>query len=143
MVATADTPRTTTSEATSEALRATSEASRRTLQSAQDTMQAAQAYLDAAIEANRKLFTAFVQGIEAALKGSFEVQNAFFAAGMSFLDASTTSSRNVAQQVTEARCQAQQARLEVWQAGVSAGNGLLASVSSGELPGQEDKGRKR
>jgi cellobiose-specific phosphotransferase system component IIA len=58
MVATADTTRTTTSEATSEALRATSEASRRTLQSAQDTMQAAQAYLDAAIEANRKLFSA-------------------------------------------------------------------------------------
>jgi vacuolar-type H+-ATPase subunit E/Vma4 len=143
MVATAETTRTTVNEATSEAIRATSEASRRTLQSAQDTMQAARSYLEASIEANRKLFSAYALGIEAALRGSFEVQNAFFAAGMSFLDASTTSSRNVAQQLTEARRQAQQARLEVWQAGVSAGDGLLASVSSGELSGQEDKGRKR
>jgi hypothetical protein len=49
----------------------------------------------------------------------------------------------VAQQWTEAARQAQQAKLEVWQAGVSAGDGLLASVSSGEMPGQEDKGPKR
>jgi hypothetical protein len=119
------------------------EASRRTLQSAQDIMQTARTYLEESIEANRKLFNAYAQGIEAAFRGSFEVQNAFFAAGMSFLDASTNSSRNMAQQWTEARRQAQQARLEVWQAGVSAGDGLLASVPSGEMSGQEDKGRKR
>jgi hypothetical protein len=130
-------------EATSEAIRATSEASHRTLQSTQDTMQVARAYLDAAIEANRKLFSAYVQGIEAALRGSFEVQNALFTAGMSVLDATTTSSRNVAQQVTEARRQAQQARLEVWQAGVRAGDGLLASPASGEMAGQDDTRRKR
>jgi hypothetical protein len=143
MVATPDTTRKTVNEATSEAMRATSEASRRTLLSAQDAMQTTRAYLEASIEGNRKLFNAYAQGIEAALKGGFEVQNALFAAGMSFLDASTTSSRNVAQQWTEAARQAQQAKLEVWQAGVSAGDGLLASVSSGEMPSQEDKGRKR
>src|SRR5919201_6139106 len=137
-----DTTRGTANEAASEASRATSEAARRAQQSAQDTMQTARTYLEESIEANRKLFSAYAQGIEAALRGSFEVQNAFFAAGMSFLDASTNSSRNVAQQWTEARRQAQQARLEVWQAGVSAGDGLLASVSSGELSGQEDKGHK-
>jgi vacuolar-type H+-ATPase subunit E/Vma4 len=133
----------TVNEATSEALRATSEASRRTLQSTQDTMQAAQVYLAASIEANRKLFSAYVQGIEAAVRGSFEVQNALFIAGMSVLDASTSSSRNMAQQLTEARRQAQQARLEVWQAGVRAGDGLLASAASSEMAGQEDTGRKR
>src|SRR4051794_1639556 len=58
-------------------------------------------------------------------------------------DASTTSSRTVAQQWTEAARQAEQANLEVWQAGVSAGDGLLASGSSGEMAGQEDKGPKR
>jgi hypothetical protein len=143
MVATPDTTRKTVNEATSEAIGATSEASRRTLLSAQDAMQTTRAYMAESIEGNRKLFNAYAQGIEAALKGGFEVQNAMFAAGMSFLEASTTSSRTVAQQWTEAARQAQQARLEVWQAGVSAGDGLLASVSSGEMLGQEDKGRKR
>jgi hypothetical protein len=143
MVATPDTTPKTVNEATNEAIRATSEASRRTLLSAQDAMQTTRAYLAESIEGNRKLFSAYARGVEAAIKGSFEVQNAMFAAGMSLLDASTTSSRNVAQQWTEAARQAQQAKLEVWQAGVSAGDGLLASVSSGEMPGQEDKGPKR
>ena len=123
-----DTTRGTVNEAASEANRATSEAARRTLQSTQDAMETARAYLEQSIEANRKLFSAYAQGIEAALKGGFEVQNAFFAAGMSVLDASTTSSRNVAQQWTEATRQAQQATLEVWQAGVGAGDKLLGSA---------------
>jgi hypothetical protein len=66
-----------------------------------------------------------------------------FAAGMSFLDASTNSNRDVVQQWTEAARQAQQATLEVWQASASAGDRLLASTASGEMAGQEDKGRKR
>jgi hypothetical protein len=115
-----DTPRTTVNEAISEAIRATSEVSRHTL----------------------GVFNAYALVVEAAIKGSIAVQNAMFAAGMSFLDASTNSSRNVAQQWTEAARQAQQAKLEVWQAGVSAGDGLLASVSSGAMSGRDDKGRK-
>jgi hypothetical protein len=138
-----DTTRQTVNEAASEASRATSEASRRTLQSAQDATQTARTYLEESIEANRKLFNAFAQGIEAALRGSFEVQNAAFASGMSLLEASTNSSRNVAQQWTEATREAQQATLEAWQAGVGASNGLLASASSGEVSGQDDKGRTR
>jgi hypothetical protein len=147
-----DTTRETVNEAANEAIRATSEASRRTLQGAQDTMQTAQqtarTYLEESLEANRKLFNAYAQGVEAVLKGGFEVQNAIFAAGMSFLDASTNSSRNVVQQWTEAAREAQQATLDAWQAGVGAGDGLLARASSGEMsgqemPGQEDKGRKR
>jgi hypothetical protein len=143
-----DTTRETVNEAANEAIRATSEASRRTLQGAQDTMQTARTYLEESLEANRKLFNAYAQGIEAAIRGGFEVQNAIFAAGMSFLDASTNSSRNVVQQWTEAAREAQQATLDAWQAGVGAGDGLLARASSGEMsgqemPGQEDKGRKR
>jgi hypothetical protein len=49
----------------------------------------------------------------------------------------------VVQQWTEATQQAQQATLEVWQAGAGAGDRLLASTASGEMSGQEDKGRKR
>ena len=116
-----DTARMTVNEGVSEAIRATSQMSHLTL----------------------VVFNAYALAVEAALRGSFEVQNAFFAAGMSFLDASTTSSRTVAQQWTEAARQAEQAKLEVWQAGVSAGDGLPASASSGETSGQEDKGRKR
>src|SRR5438270_216722 len=121
MVTTPDSPRKSMNEAVSEAIRATSEVSHLTL----------------------GVFNAYALAVEAAIKGSIAVQNAMFAAGMSFLDASTTSSRNVAQQWTEAARQAQQAKLEVWQAGVSAGDGLLASVSSGGMSGQEDKGRNR
>jgi hypothetical protein len=128
MVATPDTRRETVNEAASEAIRATSEASRRTLLSAQDAMQTARTYLEESLEANRKLFNACTRGFEAAIRGRFEIQNAMFAAGMSLLDASTTSSRNVAQQWTEATRQAQQATLEVWQAGVGAGDKLLGSA---------------
>jgi hypothetical protein len=130
-------------EAASEAIRATSEASRRTLQSAQDAMRTTRAYLEESTEANRKLFNAYAQGIEAAIKGSFEVQNAMFSAGLSFLDASINSSRTVAQQWTEATRQVHQAKLEVWQAGVSAGDGLLGSAASGEMAGQDGRGRSR
>jgi hypothetical protein len=133
----------TTRETVNEAIRATSEASRRTLLSAQDTMQTARTYLDESIEANRKLFNAYAQGLEAAIKGGFEVQNAVLAAGMSFLDASTNSSRNVAQQWTERAREAQQATLDKWQAVVGAGDRILASAASGEMSGQEDRARKR
>ena len=94
-------------------------------------------------EANRKMFNAYTRGMEAAIRGTFEVQNAIFAAGMSFLDTSTNSSRNVVQQWTEAARQAQQATLDVWQAGVQAGDRLLASAESSEVAGREDKGQKR
>jgi hypothetical protein len=87
-------------EATSEAMRATSEASRRTLQGAQDAMRTTRAYLAESTEANRKLFQAYAQGVEAALKGGFEVQNAIFTAGQSVLDARANSSRDVLQQWT-------------------------------------------
>ena len=120
MATTPNTTREAVNEATSEAIRATSEASRRTLQSAQDAMRTTRAYLVESTEANRKLFNAYARGVEAALKGGFEVQNAMFAAGMSFLDASTNSSRNVVQQWTEATREAQQATLDVWQAGCRA-----------------------
>jgi hypothetical protein len=143
MVATADTTRQTVNEAASEALRATSEASRHTLQGAQDAVRTTRAYLQESTEANRKLFDAYAQGVEAAIKGGFEVQNAMFAAGMSFLDASTNSSRNVVQQWTEIAREAQQAMLDKWQAIVGAGDRILASAASGEMSGQEDKGRKR
>src|SRR5919206_4747977 len=138
-----DTPRQTVNEATSEAMRATSEASRRMRQDAQDAMQTTRAYLVESTEANRKLFNAYAQGVEAALKGGFEVQNAVFAAGQSVLDASTTSSRDVLQQWTEIAHEAQHATLDLWQAGVGAGDKMLAGAASGEMPGQDDKGHRR
>jgi hypothetical protein len=130
-------------EAASEAMRATSEASRRTLQGAQEAMRTTRAYLTESTEANRKLFQAYAQGVEATLKGGFEVQNAAFAAGQSVLDAGTTSSRNVVQQWTEIAREAQQATLDLWQAGVGAGDKMLASSASGEMAGRDDRGRKR
>src|ERR671932_247799 len=116
-----DPTRQTVNEAASEAMRATSEASRRTLEGAQDVMRTTRAYLAESTEANRKLFQAYAQGVEAALKGGFEMQNALFTAGQSVLDASTTSSRNVVQQWTEIAHEAQQATLELWQGGGGGG----------------------
>ena len=138
-----DPTRQTVNEAASEAMRATSEASRRTLQGAQDVMQTTRAYLVESTEANRKLFGAYAQGVEAALKGGFEVQNAIFTAGQSVLDASANSSRDVVQQWTEIAHEAQQATLDLWRAGVGAGDKMLASTASGEMAGQEDRGRRR
>jgi hypothetical protein len=107
-------------------------------------MQTARTYLEESIEANRKLFKAYAQGIEAALRGGFEVQNAALAAGMSFLDASTNSSRNVAQQWTEVAREAQQATLDAWQAGVGAGDRLLASgAQSAQAAGREETRQRR
>src|ERR671937_250264 len=143
MATRSDTPRQTVNEATSEAMRATSEASRRTLQGAQDVMRTTRAYLAESTEANRKLFQAYAQGVEAALKGGIEVQNAVFAAGQSVLDASTNSSRNVVQQWTEIAREAQQATLEAWQASVGAGDKILGSAASGEMAGPDDRGRRR
>ena len=138
-----ETTRQTVNEAASEAMRATSEASRRSLQGAQDAMRTTRAYLAESTEANRKLFQAYAQGVEAALKGGIDVQNAVFAAGQSVLDASTTSSRNVVQQWTEIAREAQQATLDLWQAGVGAGDKMLGSAGSGEMAGQEATGRRR
>jgi hypothetical protein len=143
MATRSESTRQTVNEATSEAMRTTSEASRRTLESAQDVMRTTRAYLAESTEANRKLFNAYAEGIEAALKGGFEVQHAVFAAGQSVLDASTNSSRNVLQRWTEIAHEAQQATLELWQAGVGAGDKMLGSAASGEMAGQEDRGRRR
>jgi hypothetical protein len=106
-------------------------------------MRTTRAYLAESTEANRKLFQAYAEGVEAALKGGFEVQNAVFAAGQSILDAGTTSSRNVLQQWTEIAREAQQATLDLWQAGAGAGDKMLAGAASGEMAGQDDRGRKR
>src|ERR671937_1567540 len=124
-----ETTRQTVNEAASEAMRASSEASRRTLQGAQDAMRTTRAYLAESTEANRKLFQAYAQGVEAALKGGFEVQNAIFAAGQSVLDASAKSSRDVVQQWTEIAHEAQQATLELWQTNVGAGEKKLSSAA--------------
>jgi hypothetical protein len=138
-----DPTRQTVNEAASEATRATSEASRRTLEGTQDAMRTTRAYLAESTEANRKLFQAYAEGVEAALKGGFEVQNALFAAGQSVLDAGTNSSRDVLQQWTEIAREAQQATLDLWQAGVGAGDKILTSAASGEIAGQDDRARKR
>src|SRR5437588_12076764 len=100
MATTPNATRETVNEAASEVIRATSEASRRTLLSAQDAMRTTRTYMAESTEANRKLFNAYVKGCEAAMRNTFEVQNAVFAAGMSFIDASAGSSRNVVQQWT-------------------------------------------
>jgi hypothetical protein len=95
-------------------------------------------------EANRKLFNACAQGVEAAIKGGFEVQNAVIAAGMSFLDASANSSRNVVQQWNEVAREAQQATLELWQAGVGAGDKMLASsAETAEQAAREETRQRR
>jgi hypothetical protein len=143
MATKSESTRQTVNEATNEAMRATSEASRRTLESAQDVMRTTRAYLAESTEGNRKLFNAYAEGIEAALKGGFEVQNAVFTAGQPVLDASTNSSRNVLQQWTEIAREAQQATLEIWQAGIGAGDKMLGSAASGGMAGQEDRGRRR
>src|SRR5437764_4453059 len=102
MATTPNTTRETVNQAASEAIRATSEASRRTLLSAQDAMRTTRTYMAESTEANRKLFSAYVKGCEAAMRNTFEVQNAVFAAGMSFNDPSADRLRHVAHEPSAA-----------------------------------------
>ena len=44
---------------------------------------------------------------------------------------------------TEIAREAQQATLDLWQAGVGAGDKMLGSAASGEMSGQDDRARKR
>jgi hypothetical protein len=139
MATTPKTTRETVNEAASEASRATSEASQRTLQSAQDAVQTMRAYLEQSIAANRKLLDAYAQWVEATIKGGFQLQNTVLGGGMSVLDKSAESSHDLAQQLTEAVGQAQQATLEAWQAGVGATDKVLGSgAESAETAGREE-----
>jgi hypothetical protein len=49
----------------------------------------------------------------------------------------------VVQQWTEIAREAQQATLDLWQAGVGAGDQMLGSAASGEMAGQDDRGCRR
>src|SRR5437763_17143546 len=123
MATTPNTTRETVNEAASEAIRATSEASRRTLLSAQDAMRTTRTYMAESTEANRKLFNAYVKGCEAAMRNTFEVQNAVFAAGMSIIAASTCSSRIMVQRCTVVRRRSRQTVVIVSQCSVPRGVG--------------------
>jgi hypothetical protein len=49
----------------------------------------------------------------------------------------------VLQQWTESAREAQEATLDLWQAGVGAGDQMLGSAASGEMAGQDGRGRSR
>ncbi len=121
-----NTTRPTATESVNEAVRATVEASHRTIQSTQETARFSRELFEQSTEASRKLFAAYTTGVTAAIKATFEVQNAVLSVGLSLFESATTSNRELAQQLAQATRQAQQATLDAWQAGIRAADKLAA-----------------
>ena len=71
-------------------------------------------------ESTRALLTSWLEGAEATLQASFELQNASLAAGLALLDAAATSSRTIYQEWDAAARRAQSAALDAFRAQVRA-----------------------
>jgi hypothetical protein len=84
------------------------------------TAAGARAAAEGTADLSRKLFDAWVEGAEAALRASFELQNASLSAGLSLLEATAATERTALQQWDAAAHQAQQAALEAFRAQVRA-----------------------
>jgi hypothetical protein len=77
-----------------------------------------------AAEANRKVFSAWASGTEAALKATFDMQNVTLNAGLSLMEATGSGSRGLVQQWVDAARKAQEAALEAFRENVRAAQSL-------------------
>jgi len=111
----------------SEAINAAAEASRRTVQSSQDAVKVSRELLDASTETGRKLFAAYTSVVSAGIKVLFDLQNAALSSNLSLVEAANVTSREWGAKVIESTHQAQQASLDMWQAGIRVGEKLAAS----------------
>jgi hypothetical protein len=109
-----------------DAVRATVEASRRTITSAQEAARFSRDLYEQSTDASRKLFAAYTAGLTAGLKASFELQNASLAAGVSLIETTSTSNRELVKQFTDTAHQMQKATLEAWEAGMRAADKFAA-----------------
>ena len=128
MATTTNTTRPTGKGSVDEAVRATVEASRRTVQSMQDATRLTQDLLAHSAETSRKLFAAYTTSVTAGIEAAFNVQNAALAAGLSLLEATSSSNREMARHISETTRQSQQAMLDAWQAGIRAADRLAAGT---------------
>jgi undecaprenyl pyrophosphate synthase len=100
------------SAAVNEAVRIAADNSRRSTEGAQAVVQASRRYLDQASQLNRDLFTVFSLGTEASLKTAFEIQNAAFAIGQTWLETSMTITKDAATRWADITRQAQTSTLK-------------------------------
>jgi hypothetical protein len=96
------------------------EASRRAAEGARVAAEATRGLVGDSADVSRKLFDAWVEGAEAALRASFELQNAGLNASLSLLESTAAAERAALQQWDAAAHQAQQAALEAFRAQVRA-----------------------
>lgn len=96
------------------------ESSRRTVDGSKAAVEAARGLLDDAAEVNAQSFQVWVAGAEGALKASFELQNASFAAMSAFVDAAVAGQHGALQQSNAALHAGQQAVLEAFKVQVRA-----------------------
>ena len=80
-------------------------------------------------EAYRGVFTAWASGTEAALKATFDAQNAALTAGLSLMDVTGTTSRDVTQQWIDVARKAQEAALAAFRENVRAAEKLADEAS--------------
>ena len=123
-----------TGDAGREAARGAGEAAGRSAEVARAGIEATGTYLDVSTEAGRRALSAWVNGTEATLLGTFDVQNAALDASLSVLEAADNSSREALQQWAEAARQAQQAALEAWRTSMRATEQMAENARPSERP---------
>jgi hypothetical protein len=102
MQATANEARRDTTETLNEATRTAAETSRRTIEHLQAATQAGRGWLEESSQLNRRLFGAWLTGLEATLKASFEMQNAALTASIPIFDTAAHQMVTLARQAQEA-----------------------------------------
>jgi hypothetical protein len=126
-MATATDPKTPNiAESLNEATRATAEASRRTMQSTQEAVRVSRDFAEQSALASRKLFAAYTMGLTAGLKATYEVQNAAYAAGLSWFETAAATDRELFRQMLDVVRQSEQVSLDLWQAGIHATEKVIA-----------------
>lgn len=110
----------TAAAAVTEATRIAAQAARRSTETARASVDTARAYFDETTALGRDLVGTWAAQSEAAIKASFEAQNAAVEAGMGFFDLTVKSNRQAMDQLTDLVRRTQQATLESWQSTVKA-----------------------
>ena len=105
------------SAAADDIVRIAAENSRRTSDNAKAALQAGRRFFDQAVQLNRDLLSVWSATTEVGLQTTFDLQNAAFANGQAWLEASTNLSKDAFNRYAELTRQAQATAIKSFQAG--------------------------
>ena len=91
---------------------------------------AAQTAMSGASEASRRVFDAWVSGVETTLRATFEAENAALQAGISVLEATAAADRTALEQWGAVAREAQDAALEAFRSNLEAARQIGRQVAN-------------